>query len=183
MLETVIVTGKPRGFNDKYLGHLDSLAKYEGNTDFVGSCGWLNCPACGNGTKPVEGNVYSELAESKKSQVSSHPFSFQSNEMRKVTYHYPQYTEEELLTKFKMTVTKGYYSTREFYQPDYDKESNENIDLRNTLLWKPEVITNQKGEATITFFCSDIKSKFIGFIEGVADDGLLGVQAIAFSVR
>lgn len=183
MLETVIVTSKARGFNDKYLGHLDSLAKYEDNTDFVGSCGWLNCPACGNGTKPVEGNIYSELTESKKNQVSSHPFSFQSNEMRKVAYHYPKYTEEELLSKFKMTVTKGYYSTREFYQPDYDKESNENIDLRSTLLWKPEVITNQKGEATVTFFCSDIKARFIGFIEGVADDGLLGVQTISFSVR
>ncbi|MCO5238136.1 MAG: hypothetical protein M9933_17905 [Chitinophagaceae bacterium] len=183
VLETVTIVGKGRGYNDRYLGYLDSIAKYEGNTDYVGSCGWLNCPACNSGKKPVEGVTYSELIEPKRSQVSSHPFSFKTDEMRKVVYHYPKYTEEELLKKFKMTVTKGYYNTREFYEPNYDIQKSDEIDQRNTLLWKPQIFTDENGEATVTFFCSDITSRFVGFIEGVSENGLLGFQKIAFSVR
>lgn len=182
-MESVIVTGKSRGFNDRYLGSLDSLAKYENNTDFVGLCGWLNCPACGSGKKPVEGVVYSELTESRRQQVFNHPFSFTANEMRKVSYSYPKFTEEELLTKYKMSVTKGYYNTRQFYEPDYDKEPQDVIDQRNALFWKPRIVTNQHGAANVSFFCSDIKSRFVGFIEGVTENGLLGVQKISFSVR
>jgi hypothetical protein len=182
-LEAVTVSAKGRGYNDKYLGYLDSVAKYEGNTDYVGACGWLNCPACGSGKKPVEGVTYSELIESKRSQVTSHPFSFTTDDRRKGPYHYPRYTEEELLQQFKMGVTKGYYQSRQFYEPDYDVEPASVPDNRNTLAWAPSIITNERGEATVHFFCSDIRSRFLCILEGVGEDGLLGAQKMPFLVR
>lgn len=183
MLEEVVVSAKGRGFGDRYLGILDSIARFEGNTDFVGQCGWLNCPACGNGKKPVEGVTYSELTDSRKSQVSSHPFSFGATDMRKVTYHYPTYTEEELLKKFKMIITKGFYQTREYYHPDYEKEDKRISDTRNSLYWSPLIVTDEHGEATIRFYCSDVISRFTGIAEGVGGNGDLGSGRFNFSVK
>jgi hypothetical protein len=55
-------------------------------------------------------------------------------------------------------------------------------DVRNTLFWSPSVITDENGEASITFYCSDINTGFTGRIEGVGDAGLLGVSAFDFRV-
>ena len=182
-LAGVTITGKGTGFGDKYLGYLDSIAKFEGVMDFVGGCGWLNCPACGSGTKPVEGHKYYELIEPKRSEVTKHPFYFIVENRREVVYHYPKYTEEELLKKFKMGVIKGYYQSRQFYEPDYDKEPAFAADARNTLFWKPDIVTDRNGEATISFFSSDIRGHFTGLVEGVGEDVLLGTNRFGFSVR
>jgi hypothetical protein len=183
LLQEVVVQAKGRAFGDRYLGYLDSIARFEGNTDYVGQCGWLNCPACGGGTKPVEGITYSELIEPKRSQVNSHPFPFTDVDKRKVTYHYPNYTEEELLKKFKMVITKGFNQHRKFFEPNYDEEDKTVADTRNTLYWNPMVITDENGEATIRFFCSDIHSRFIGVAEGVGGNAILGSGTFNFTVR
>jgi hypothetical protein len=47
---------------------------------------------------------------------------------------------------------KGYYPKKEFYQPDYDKEQDPLPDYRNTLLWAPDIITDENGNATLEFF-------------------------------
>ncbi|HRP54994.1 hypothetical protein [Agriterribacter sp.] len=182
-LAEVIIKGKGYSSRDKYLGYLDSIAKYENNTDYVGACGVLNCPACSEGTRPVEGVVYSELTESKRSRVFHHPYSFTANEIRKVTYHYPQYSEEELLKKFKMAIVKGYYQSKVFYEPDYDVEDRSLPDNRNVIAQDPEIITGANGEAVISFFCSDIRSRFTGIVEGVGQSGLLGSAKVNFTVR
>lgn len=40
--------------------------------------------------------------------------------------------------------TKGYYTSREFYQPDEIDMQLSTPDARNTLLWAPSVITDEK---------------------------------------
>ena len=82
-----------------------------------------------------------------------------------------------------MVVEKGYYQSREFYEPDYDKENPAVADTRNTLFWKPVVVTDKNGEATIQFYSSDIRRQFIGIIEGASGEGLLGVDKFNFKVR
>ena len=183
MMEAVTVSAKGRGYNDRYLGYLDSVARFEGNTDYVGVCGWLNCPADPTDKKPVEGQIYSELTDAKRQQVSSHPFQFGNGDYRSVKYEYPKYTEEELLKKFKMAVIKGYYQSRKFYEPDYKSEDRSVTDQRNTIAWNPLIITNEKGEVTIRFYTSDIRSGFIGIIEGVGGDNLLGSAKFSFGVH
>jgi len=46
----------------------------------------------------------------------------------------------------------------------------------------PDVITDKNGEASVEFFCSDINSSFMGIIEGVGPDGLLGKKEFRFNV-
>ncbi len=179
-LKEINVSAKGPAFSDRYLGYLDSIAKYEGNTDYVGLCGWLNCPDGRTNIKPVEGKLYHMFSPS----VTSHQHVILTSENHKdVVYHYPNYTEEELLKKLKIVVAKGYYQHREFYEPDYDKESTEVSDTRNTLFWKPAIVTDKNGEATIEFFCSDVTRQFIGIAEGVTGAGVLGANTFSFGIR
>ncbi|SEW51558.1 hypothetical protein [Chitinophaga arvensicola] len=179
-LKEITVAAKGPAFSDRYFGYLDSIAKYEGNTDYVGACGWLNCPDGRTDIKPVEGKTYHMFSSS----VTSHQHVILTADNNKeVVYHYPKYTEQELLKKFKMTITKGYYQSREFYEPDYDKETSTVSDTRNTLLWKPTIVTDKNGEATVEFFSSDVTRPFIGIAEGVTGAGVLGVNKFSFRIR
>ncbi|WP_156101300.1 hypothetical protein [Flavobacterium gilvum] len=96
-----------------------------------------------------------------------------------------QLTEAQLLTYFNIVTIKGYYGKKVFYEPIYDEVTinDSSPDYRNTLFWKPDIITNEQGEATVDFFCSDINTMFLGNIEGVSGDGLLGAGNFEFSVR
>ncbi len=68
-----------------------------------------------------------------------------------VVYHAAEFTEEELLRMNNMWRVKGYYGKREFYQPDEIDMQLPVPDARNTLLWAPSVVTDAKGEATVSF--------------------------------
>ncbi|MBP6759659.1 MAG: hypothetical protein KA133_10435 [Flavobacterium sp.] len=158
-LKEVLITSKKKMvFRDKYIGKLDSLAKL--NSDYVCSYNILNCPNHGgefNNKKPVEGEIYSMPGG-----TTAGP------------YHYPNYTEAELLEMFNIAMIEGYYGRKVFYEAVYDEVTITDSlqDFRNTLFWKSDVITNEQGEASVDFFCSDINSLFIGNIEGVSGDGL-----------
>lgn len=82
-----------------------------------------------------------------------------------------------------MIITKGFWQHAPFYHPDYEKEDTRMNDTRNVLYWDPLVVTNEHGEATIRFYCSDIKSSFVGVAEGVAGNGYVGTGTFNFSVR
>ena len=105
---------------------------------------------------------------------------------KQIVYRYPKFTEDELLKKYKMGRVKGYNIPREFFSPDYENHQSvddSSTDYRNALYWKPDVITNEKGDAFIKFYSSDISSGFIGVIEGVDGSGLLGHQDFQFNVK
>ena len=180
-LPQVVIKGKGiRVFRDKYMGYLDSITKFK-SMDYVCVNHILNCSnhrVDANNTKPVEGVTYK--VESGSRSPGGRAFTY-----REEVYHYPQYTEEELLAIYNFSRVKGYCPKKEFYQPNYDKVSDENLiaDYRNTLLWAPSVITDEKGEATVNFFCSDINYGFVGKVEGVSGDGLLGTKQFEFIVR
>ncbi|TKG94560.1 hypothetical protein EYV94_11465 [Puteibacter caeruleilacunae] len=180
--EVTIKSTKKNLFRDKYLGHLDSLAKFDLCPDYVAPCGFLNCPTCGHGTRPVEGRHYYKWVGKR-----DHPqgtFSFTADETEYVPeYHFPTYTEAELLKLFHLSRIKAYYKHREFYQPNYDKENNPGVpDARNTLLWQPNIVTDENGEATVSFYCSDVNVPFVGKIEGVDGSGQLGMTSFKFRV-
>ena len=81
-----------------------------------------------------------------------------------------------------MKRTRGYYGAREFYQPDDDDLRMNVVDPRNTLLWSPSVITDEKGNAEIPFVTSDDTGTFLGIVEGTNGFGLLGSKQIEFTV-
>lgn len=177
-LDEVLVQGKnKRVFRDKYLGKLNSLANAHLNFDYVCEDNILNCKKVihPNGNIPIEGEMY--LTQSTK-----------LSKFRVVVYHFiPLFTfsEEELLKNYNLVMLKGYYGEKEFYQPVYDNISVKDPfpDYRNTLFWKPDIITDKNGEATVEFFCSDLNTIFLGHLEGLSDGGLLGMENFEFAVR
>jgi hypothetical protein len=181
VLDEFVVTGKGRTYSDRYMESLGSLAKFSWNTDFVGACNWLNCISCGNGKKPVEGVSYSKFKDGRPSQHGS----FNPNDVVKEPYKYPVYTEEELMAKFNLYRARGYQVRKQFYEPDYEHAPLETAidDQRNTLLWNPDVITDQNGEASLEFYCSDITGTFIGNIEGLDGNGRLTATTFRFTVE
>jgi hypothetical protein len=166
----------------KYMEKLDNHVKFDMNTDYV--CpedGYLNCPIHPNSIlayKPYEGVIYRRL-------VNYSPSCPDCALELYIWYFLPKYSDDWILKMNNLSIVKAYYANRKFYQPDYDKESEADArsDLRNTLLWEPSVITDANGEATLTFFCSDINSDFVGRIEGVGEEGLLGTGNFKLTVR
>ncbi|WPO77898.1 hypothetical protein [Flavobacterium sp. KACC 22761] len=188
-LSEVLITQKKKKtvFRDKYIGKLDSLARAQYfTTDYV--ChNTLNCPLwlCHKGEKkkPVEGERYETWNGFKWINGECSPYTITS--YGSIVYHYPDLTEAELLDMFNIAMVEGYYGKKVFYEAVYDNVTITDPlpDYRNTLFWKPDIITNELGEATVSFFCSDISSLFLGNIEGVSGDGLIGAENIQFMVK
>ena len=180
-LKEVVVSARGTHiYREKYIGRLDSIAKYNSTSDYVCLLDhFLNCPFHTDDKthKPVEGEIYyipyGVDLENRHFHGSTD-----------IVYQYPKYTEEELLKMNNISRVKAYYIHREFYEPKYDLLTNADSvsDLRNTLLWKPLLLTDAKGEATVDFYCSDLNTSFTGVIEGVSKDGLLGAVGIKFYV-
>jgi hypothetical protein len=180
LIKDVVINGTRKDIiRGKFLGTLDSIAQYtlDINTDFVGICGGLNCQICkarGNTHPATEGELIYDPDNNRKEKIPYH------RKPSKV-----KLTEEELLRLNNLFKIKAYFSRNEFYQPNYDKD-NVPIsvpDFRNTLMWAPSIITNEKGEAKVSFYCSDFNTDFVMRIEGVGGDGLLCTDFFKFKVR
>lgn len=183
-LEEVSISGKrSKVFRDKYLGQLDSLAKLDINTDYVGGpCGTLNCQVHefhSDNYKSVEGKTYSQMMGFKWTNNRS---AYTITGHQRVKYTYPQYTEAEILEKFNLLKVKGYYGEKEFYSPQFENYEDTFPDYRNTLFWASEVVTDKDGKTSVEFFTSDINTTFLGILEGVSSEGLLGNEEFSFFV-
>jgi hypothetical protein len=65
---------------------------------------------------------------------------------------------------------------REFYSPNYGaiSENDDKKDIRTTLYWNPQVITNhQNNKVILSFYNNDISQAFHVVIEGMTSDGRL----------
>lgn len=200
LLEEVVVVGKGRKpFRDKFMGRLDSLAQKDLGP-WVCKHGWLEnykegythhhdsryCPCVVDDgeprTVPIIGHRY-HIQKNEYFQCNAKGnWCFKPIDSQWIIYEGANYSEEELLRMNNLWRTKGYYSTCEFYQPDEVDLQLSTPDARNTLLWEPSVITDEKGEATVSFYCSDINTRFIGVVEGADGTGLLGTSKFEFNV-
>lgn len=193
LLETVTVLGKKgKTFRDKFMGKLDSLAQLNLGGGWVCECQknppFLNDYLPGynhhshganvinfNGKKhpPVVGKRYMLIKNNPNGYVE---------DIKEIIYTGPLYSDEDLLKMNNLWRTKGYYGKREFYQPDETDMQLSIPDARNTLLWAPSIITDEKGEAEVHFYCSDINTVFTGVVEGVDGTGLIGSNKCEFRV-
>jgi hypothetical protein len=92
------------------------------------------------------------------------------------------------LTTQGSTVTimpKGYYRARVFYSPKYDKQSavQQLPDLRSTIYWEPNIITDKSGTATLEYYNSDGRGTYRAVIEGIDNDGNIGRYVLRYRVR
>jgi hypothetical protein len=70
----------------------------------------------------------------------------------------------------------GYTVPAEFYSPKYETEeqkANGIPDLRTTLLWKPNIHTNESGFASFDFYTSDQPAIYSVLIEGITTNGAI----------
>jgi TonB-dependent SusC/RagA subfamily outer membrane receptor len=79
----------------------------------------------------------------------------------------------------------GYYKARAFYSPVYDtpKVNTEPTDLRTTIYWNPELVTDKSGSASFTFFNADTKGTYRVIVEGIDDNGHIGRQVYRYKVE
>ena len=77
------------------------------------------------------------------------------------------------LDKSRLT---GYALPKEFYSPDYSKESaqNELPDIRTTIYWAPYLLTDKNNhKLTLNFFNNDVSKRLRIILEGMNEDGQL----------
>jgi hypothetical protein len=74
------------------------------------------------------------------------------------------------------TVEQGYYRSRQFPAPVYNKQEqvNERTDFRNTIYWNANVEVDKSGKKEIEFYASDDITSFRVTAEGIASDGMPG---------
>lgn len=196
-LDEVTVTARGSAvFRDKYIGKLDSIARLESpewvcrhdGTKYLNDYkeGYTHEPTHNDKPilreKPVIGEKY--VMEKLLPWDKMPGYYYITDVIYNFIYPGSRFTEEELLKMNNLSRLKAYYIQREFYQPFYDDTGQlESVpDFRNNLYWGPLVVTDEKGGATVEFFCSDLNTGFIGTIEGVSGDGLLCNESFEFSV-
>jgi len=69
-------------------------------------------------------------------------------------------------------VPLGFQKPAEFYAPKYESpEQNTMPDLRTTIHWQPNLVTDENGMASFSFYTADTPSTYSILIEGITDDG------------
>lgn len=79
----------------------------------------------------------------------------------------------------------GYYLNKTFYKPIYevDSETKLNQDLRRTIHWEPNIVTDEQGKAAFDFYTSDEKGNYLITIEGMDFTGRLVRKTIDLEVK
>ncbi len=79
----------------------------------------------------------------------------------------------------------GFYKAREFYSPKYDHPDLESKqkDLRSTIYWKPELVTNKDGNASLEYYNADGTGNYRVVIEGIDENGNIGRQVYRYRVE
>ncbi|RZL49218.1 MAG: hypothetical protein EOP00_07445 [Pedobacter sp.] len=77
----------------------------------------------------------------------------------------------------------GYYTARSFYMPNYSNASTNNKDLRTTIFWAPSLKTNDKGEASVSFFNADNKGVMVIKADGITQTGTAVAAKTTYKVQ
>jgi hypothetical protein len=79
----------------------------------------------------------------------------------------------------------GFYKAHEFYLPKYDNPQSTALasDLRGTIFWNPNIITDKDGKTTLNYYNAGTKGTYRVVIEGINDDGDLGRLLYRYKVK
>ena len=81
---------------------------------------------------------------------------------------------------------KGYQAVKLFYLPRYigpRQKQSEQVDLRSTIYWNPNVITDKTGNTNLEYYNGDSQGTYRVTIEGMDKDGNLGRQVYKYTVK
>ncbi|HWZ15763.1 MAG TPA: TonB-dependent receptor plug domain-containing protein [Mucilaginibacter sp.] len=96
-----------------------------------------------------------------------------------------QLTSKEMSPGIFSITPLGLYKAREFYSPAYDaaQTAGKLRDTRTTIFWKPEVITDSSGNASLNFFNADGVGTYRVEVQGIDSKGNLGRQVFRYRVQ
>lgn len=72
---------------------------------------------------------------------------------------------------------------KQFYKPKYPVANNEIYNLRSTVLWEPNIITNAEGHAKVTFYLKHKPTSYTTIIQGADLMGAVGMGMIKIPVK
>lgn len=73
---------------------------------------------------------------------------------------------------------------RKFYVPKYTAASvPDKSDIRSTIFWAPDIVTNKEGRATVSFYTADLPAKYSIILEGSDLQGTIGATRTSIIVR
>lgn len=78
---------------------------------------------------------------------------------------------------------KGYYNMRQFYSPKYDVTKDEKPDLRTTVYWNPNLVSDTNGKATFDYYNTDKAGNYRIVIEGIDLFGNLSREVYTYEVK
>ncbi|MDB5149335.1 MAG: hypothetical protein JWQ57_3355 [Mucilaginibacter sp.] len=80
---------------------------------------------------------------------------------------------------------KGFYKARNFYSPKYVNANTGTSlpDLRTTIYWEPNLVTDNAGAAPFSYFNADTKGTYRITIEGINGAGKLGRKIFRYKVE
>lgn len=95
-----------------------------------------------------------------------------------------EYISKEMSPGIFSIQNQGYFKAREFYSPAYQvKNDATKPDNRTTIYWKPDIVTDSAGNATVSFYNADGKGNYRVEIEGIDSKGNLGRQVLRYKVQ
>lgn len=79
----------------------------------------------------------------------------------------------------------GLFKPKEFYVPNYEdpKINTQVADLRTTIYWNPNIVTDSTGNASIKFFNAEGTGKYKVILEGMDLFGHIGRKVIRYQVN
>jgi hypothetical protein len=73
---------------------------------------------------------------------------------------------------------------KQFYRPRYPVKGNiNNTDLRSTIHWSPNIITDKNGMTTLSFYAADKPAKYTIICEGSDMNGKIGIQTAKITIN
>jgi TonB-dependent SusC/RagA subfamily outer membrane receptor len=79
---------------------------------------------------------------------------------------------------------KGFAESRLFYSPKYTTDIPDNkSDLRTTVYWNPQVVSDKDGKAAFDFFTTDQSGNYRVVVEGINGNGQLGRTVYNYQVK
>jgi hypothetical protein len=87
-------------------------------------------------------------------------------------------------TGIRTIIPKGFHLNRTFYKPSYESKEVSKVvsDLRTTIHWEPNIITDQFGKASFDFYTSDEKGPYTIILEGIDFNGQIGRKELNINV-
>lgn len=78
----------------------------------------------------------------------------------------------------------AFISQKYFYSPRYAiKKDDPGIDTRVTIFWAPNIITNEKGKALVSFYTADKTATYTVNIQGTDMQGQVGAHQMKMNVK